>query len=94
MRRVLTKEEREAIQQPLDKDGYSNEYFSELYGKDKNPYVGTERDRKNKKARKITITGMDKYKKGWEVAFGKKKTKGQKIWKGKKDNFYKPQLYK
>lgn len=45
----LPKDERNMIQQPLHKDGYSNDSFNELYGKDKNPYLGTERDRGSRK---------------------------------------------
>lgn len=33
------------LQQPLGKDGFVNPIFNKLYGKDKNPYTGTERDR-------------------------------------------------
>ena len=41
------------IQQPISKDGYTNSYFNKLYGKDKNPYTGTDRDRSNKSTSKF-----------------------------------------
>ena len=38
------------IQQPLDpKTGYANEQFDKEYGKKKNPWSGTERDRSKRK---------------------------------------------
>ena len=51
-RHILSGKEIADIQQPLDKDGYTNPYFDKLYGKDKNPSTGTERDRKNKGKKK------------------------------------------
>ena len=51
VRRILTNKERAAIQQPLDKKtGYSNSDFDKLYGKENNPYIGTERDRNMRKS--------------------------------------------
>jgi hypothetical protein len=47
---ILTNKQEADIQQPLAKDGYSNDYFDKLYGKvSKNPYTGTERDRSKRK---------------------------------------------
>jgi hypothetical protein len=48
---ILSKEEENAIQQPIDyKTGWTNPRFDKLYGnKQKNPWAGTERDIKNKK---------------------------------------------
>ena len=40
---------REVGQQPLDKDGYSNDTFTKKYGDEANPFVGTDRDRKKRK---------------------------------------------
>lgn len=52
----MTEQEENDIQQPLGKDGYVNPRFNKLYGADKNPYTGTERDKKNGKYRtKTTI---------------------------------------
>ena len=47
--KILTSQELADVQQPIDKDGYTNDYFNKLYGEDKNPYTGTERDRKKRK---------------------------------------------
>jgi len=47
--KILTSKELRDIQQPLSKDGYTNPYFDKLYGKDKNPYTGTEKDRSKKR---------------------------------------------
>jgi len=69
MRRVITNKDLADVQQPLDRDGYSNDYFDKLYGKDKNPYTGHERDRKNKK--NIIIISGDAYSKGWLRIFKK-----------------------
>jgi len=69
-RRFLTIKDRKAIQQPLNKDGYSDNDFTKLYGKDKNPYLGTERDRKNKK--NISTETSEAYEKGWDYIFGNK----------------------
>jgi len=69
-RHILTKQDLADIQQPLSKDGYSNDYFDKLYGKDKNPYISTERDRKNKGRRSVQSfswpSGL------WEKIFQKK----------------------
>lgn len=67
-RRILSRKEREAIQQPLSKDGYSNPYFDKLYGKDKNPYILTERDR-NRKHRNIPVCISKRYSEGWKRIF-------------------------
>jgi hypothetical protein len=56
-RHILTKQDLADIQQPISKDGYSNNYFDNLYGKDKNPYKGTERDRVNKGKKRIFFMG-------------------------------------
>ena len=52
----LKKSEWESIQQPLNyrsehgtPSGYSNPLFDKLYGADKNPFTGTERDIKKRK---------------------------------------------
>ncbi len=47
--KILSKQDLKDIQQPLDKDGYSSDLFDKFYGKHKNPYIGSERDRKNRK---------------------------------------------
>jgi hypothetical protein len=47
----LSSEDKKSIEQPIDKDGWTNDRFDKLYGhKTKNPFRGTERDRHNKKA--------------------------------------------
>jgi len=56
-RHILSKKDLEDIQQPISKDGYSNPHFDRLYGKDKNPYTGTERDRNNKGKKKVFFMG-------------------------------------
>ena len=48
--KIPTSQELKDIQQPIDKDGYTNDAFNRIYGKDKNPYVGTERDRSQRKS--------------------------------------------
>ena len=48
------------IQQPLDKDGYTNDIFDKEYGKKKNPYTGTERERKSGKTRHSTTVSFGK----------------------------------
>lgn len=46
----MSKEDFNSIQQPLEKDGWSNPTFDKLYShKTKNPFKGTDRDRVNKK---------------------------------------------
>ena len=40
---------REVGQQPLDKDGWSNDTFTRKYGEKANPFIGTERDRRKRK---------------------------------------------
>ena len=47
--RILTKQEIADAQQPIDKNGWTNPVFDKLYGKDKNPWRGTERDRSKRK---------------------------------------------
>ena len=49
--KVITTEDRNDTTQALDNDGYSSDRFDELYGVDKNPHKGTERDRKHKQIR-------------------------------------------
>ena len=56
-RHILTGKDLADIQQPLSKDGYSNDHFDKLYGEDKNPYKDTERDRNNKGKKKIFFMG-------------------------------------
>ena len=56
-RHIMTGRDLADIQQPLSKDGYSNPHFDRLYGKDKNPYKGTERDRDNKRKKKVIFMG-------------------------------------
>ena len=48
------------IQQPLDKDGYTNDIFDKEYGKDKNPYTGTDRERKSGKMRSSATVSFGK----------------------------------
>ncbi len=43
-RHIFTGKDLAVIQQPLSRDGYLNDYFDKLYGKDKNTYAGTGRD--------------------------------------------------
>ena len=75
---VSEKEARDLTQQPLDPDGWSSNNFDELYGKDKNPYIGSERDRKKRKSRNVpTILGK-KYRKNWVKIFGKKKNENNR----------------
>lgn len=47
--KIHTGKEEDAIEQPLGKDGYSSDRFNNLYGKEKNPYTGSERDRSKRK---------------------------------------------
>ena len=71
-KQIPTKQDLDDIQQPLSKDGYTNERFCKLYGDESNPSIGTERDRKNKKNIKILSSEeQKKYEIGWEKAFGK-----------------------
>jgi peptidoglycan hydrolase-like protein with peptidoglycan-binding domain len=66
----VTKKDIDSMQQPLAKDGYSNDRFDELYGsKTKNPFHNTERDRRGKRT---TIGYSEEYEQGWERIFGKK----------------------
>ncbi|RLG68519.1 MAG: hypothetical protein DRO11_08995 [Methanobacteriota archaeon] len=67
--KILTAKELDDIQQPIDKDGYTNDRFDELYGKDKNPWRGTERDRSNRKSRFFFSIPEEQ----WKKIFGKKK---------------------
>ena len=48
-KQILTRQDLADIQQPLNRDGYTNDYFDKLYGPEKNPSVGTERDRSRRK---------------------------------------------
>ena len=64
--KIPTSQELKDIQQPIDKDGYTNEWFDELYGKEKNPWRGTERDRSNKKSSVV----LDIPAKEWKRIFG------------------------
>jgi len=50
---ILNKQEFADIQQPISKDGWTNPLFDKLYGKEKNPWTGTERDRKNRKGTRM-----------------------------------------
>lgn len=52
-KKVYSTLEQNLVQQPLDKSGYSSDKFDKLYGKDKNPYLGSERDRVNRKGTKM-----------------------------------------
>ena len=45
----LSKQDIIDAQQPIAKDGYSNDLFDKYYGREKNPYANTERDRRNRK---------------------------------------------
>ena len=47
--KILTAQQQRDALQPLDKDGFTNEAFDRVYGKDKNPFRGTERDRDKRK---------------------------------------------
>jgi len=51
MRKVYSSSEKDLAQQPIEKDGYSSDKFNKLYGKDKNPYLGSDRDRSKRKWR-------------------------------------------
>jgi hypothetical protein len=62
-----SEEDINAMQQPLAKDGYSNDRFDNLYPKTKNPFHNTERDRKGKKT---TVGYSEEYEAGWERIFG------------------------
>lgn len=70
-KRVLTSKERDLTEQPLSKDGYSSDRFDKLYGKKKNPYAGTDRDRANKKekSQRVMFSGPAK----WLIEKEKKK---------------------
>lgn len=67
--KISSRQEIADVQQPLSRDGYENTYFSKLYGKDKNPHVGTDRDRVNKKNLAVSGGSPTKYVKGWENIF-------------------------
>ena len=67
--KISTRQEIADVQQPLSRDGYSNDYFSKLYGSDKNPHVGTDRDRADKKNLAVGGGNPRKYIKGWEHIF-------------------------
>ncbi len=67
--KILTNKELADVQQPIDKDGYTNDCFDKLYGKEKNPWRGTERDRSNRKSMFFLNISKEK----WEKIFGKKK---------------------
>ncbi len=54
-RKTISQTERDLARQPINKDGWSDDRFNELYGEDKNPHLGTERDRKNRKGTKMII---------------------------------------
>lgn len=54
---ILTNQEIDDIQQPISKTGYVNERFNKLYGKDKNPYTGTERDVDTTHVKSLVIGG-------------------------------------
>ena len=45
-RDILTNQDLAEVQQPLARDGYSNDTFDQLYPDTPNPWRGTERDRK------------------------------------------------
>lgn len=68
---ILSDADVAAMQQPLDnKTGRTNPLFDKLYGhKTKNPWSGTERDVKNKKA---SFGFSEDYAVGWERIFGNK----------------------
>ena len=69
------KREVEDAQQPLDSDGYTNDAFDKVYGRKKNPYTGTERDRgigRNSRTFSIHIS-QEKA----DVIWGKKKNRGK-----------------
>lgn len=77
-KRIPNRKDLDAIQQPLDKDGFSNPWFDEVYGKGKNPHTGTERDRTLRK--KFTTIGRPA---AWLIEREKKKLKTLK--KGSKE---------
>jgi hypothetical protein len=61
MKPILTSKEKRDTLQPLDpKTGYMNEHFNKVYGKENNPYVGTERDKGAKKWQIDSNTGLPK----------------------------------
>ena len=66
--RILSGQDMADIQQPLSRDGYTNDQFDKLYGKDSNPSIGTERDRGNK--RKQSSFSINP--KAWDRIFGYK----------------------
>ena len=65
---ILSGQDMADIQQPLSKDGYTNDQFDKLYGKDSNPSIGTERDRGNKRKQSSFSTNP----KAWDRIFGYK----------------------
>ncbi len=73
---ILSNQEENDIQQPISKTGYVNERFNRLYGKDKNPYTGTDRDRDTTHVRSVTIGSPA----GWLI---EKQIKALKTAKGK-----------
>lgn len=79
---VSKQEAEDLTKQPLDSDGWSSDRFDELYGKDKNPHKGTERDRVNRKSKNIPGVS-EKYKEEWERIFGKKKNENNRRTKRK-----------
>jgi hypothetical protein len=64
-----SKEDQDSIQQPIAKDGWTNDRFDKLYGhKTKNPWSDTERNRALKKS---VFAFNEKYADGWTRIFGK-----------------------
>jgi hypothetical protein len=71
-RPILNSREKKEILQPIDpKTGYVNEDFNRAYGADKNPYMGTERDRSVSRSKIYTRTGTSR-EKGIELERQKK----------------------
>ena len=79
-KKVFTQAEKDLAQQPLEKDGYSSDRFNKLYGKGKNPHLGSERDRskRNWRLKALSNANQEKYEEGWDRIFGHKNGKHTK----------------
>jgi hypothetical protein len=78
MKPVLNSKQKKDFIQPLGKDGYMNEEFNRVYGKDKNPYSGTERDKSVSRGQIHSRTGLTRDK-------GKEVERREKINRGRYD---------
>ena len=69
-RDILTNQDLAEVQQPLARDGYSNDTFDQLYPDTPNPWRGTERDRKTRVVKSV-FTPSEEYSRNFEKIFKK-----------------------